>query len=873
MNGQPLDCAVDQRRLAVRERGRNGIDAIEVSDDQRTLTLSFLNKLERDIDPRSVVIEGGHRIRTVRVSSVRPCRPQERDLDDCLQVEVEQPGDFSTYTLRLAGLDGDGRPTNRPLAGFDRRYASRRFTFKDGCGLELDCAETPACPPVVRPEPALDYLAKDYASFRQLILDRLSLTMPEWRERHVPDLGIALVEVLAYTGDYLSYYQDAVATEAYLETARRRVSVRRHARLVDYQMHEGCNARAWLTLQTSEDLSLRPDRLSFLAGDLPPARALLNEEDLRGIPADSYEVFQPLVHNPAAPIRLYRAHNEIPIYTWGDAECCLPRGATSATLLDMWLGEAPGETGEETAEERAQLIASGETRALRLRPGDVLIFEETLGPRTGVPADADRGHRHAVRLTRVQPDVDDLFQPSRPLLTIEWAAEDALPFDLCLSSVGPPPACAPLLNVSVARGNVLLVEHGRTRAEEPLGTVETAEVRLPCDAVSAESELLPATFRPSLRFGPLVFHEPLPARASTAGLLRQDPRRALPALRLTASRPGVGGENWQARPDLLGSGPGARDYVVEMDDDGIAQIRFGDGVNGRLPAAGTRFRATYRTGDPAAGNVGAETITAALLHGEAMDGLDLRPRNPMPAAGGLPPEPVAQAKLLAPYAFRDTLERAVTAEDYATIVQRAFPTRVQRAKATLRWTGSRYEALVAVDPLRGDRPSQEGRAAADDGGLDGPPAEDAPLLTEVATLLRGYQRLGHDLVVEEARTVALDLGLSICVRPGYLRAHVRTALLERLSNRTLPDGGRGLFHPDNLSFGEGVALSMVVAVAQAVAGVESVSVTKLQRAAEEPNGEIERGILPLGPLEIARLENDPSFPENGTLSLKLEGGR
>ena len=70
--------------------------------------------------------------------------------------------------------------------------------------------------------------------------------MPDWRERHVPDLGIALVELLAYVGDHLSYYQDAVATEAYLDTARQRISVRRHARLVDYPMHEGCNARAWV---------------------------------------------------------------------------------------------------------------------------------------------------------------------------------------------------------------------------------------------------------------------------------------------------------------------------------------------------------------------------------------------------------------------------------------------------------------------------------------------------------------------------------------------------------------------------------------------------------------------------------------------------
>jgi hypothetical protein len=41
---------------------------------------------------------------------------------------------------------------------------------------------------------------------------------------------IALVELLAYVGDQLSYYQDAVANEAYLETARQRISVKRHTR-------------------------------------------------------------------------------------------------------------------------------------------------------------------------------------------------------------------------------------------------------------------------------------------------------------------------------------------------------------------------------------------------------------------------------------------------------------------------------------------------------------------------------------------------------------------------------------------------------------------------------------------------------------------
>jgi len=68
----------------------------------------------------------------------------------------------------------------------------------------------------------IDYLAKDFESFRQLMLERMAFYIPQWRERNPADLGVTVVEVLAYAADYLSYYQDAVATEAYLDTSRRR---------------------------------------------------------------------------------------------------------------------------------------------------------------------------------------------------------------------------------------------------------------------------------------------------------------------------------------------------------------------------------------------------------------------------------------------------------------------------------------------------------------------------------------------------------------------------------------------------------------------------------------------------------------------------
>src|SRR5439155_8650077 len=141
------------------------------------------------------------------------------------------------------------------------------FSFKVECPNDFDCLPLRPAPAGEQSPPGIDYLAKDYASFRRLMLDRLAFLLPEWTERNPADLGVALVEVLAYAADELSYYQDAVATEAYLGTARRRTSVRRHARLLDYVLHDGVNARAWVCIEVEEG-SLADGQLPIPAGSL-----------------------------------------------------------------------------------------------------------------------------------------------------------------------------------------------------------------------------------------------------------------------------------------------------------------------------------------------------------------------------------------------------------------------------------------------------------------------------------------------------------------------------------------------------------------------------------------------------------------------------
>lgn len=295
MTKSPIVCKDQTRRAEVRKKRLNGLDYLEVSDDQLTITAYFLGKAPRDIAKENIRITGGLRVTNIKVVGLRLNLQDDPELDDSLEITVDKYGDYSTYTLSIV------EPGSNVLrADFDPRYAQLDFSFKAGCPQDLDCKSNPICEPVQYAEPEINYLAKDYDSFRQLILDRLSLIMPSWQERHVPDLGITLVEILAYNGDYLSYYQDAVATEAYLETARQRISVRRHVRLIDYFLHEGCNARAWVCMETDQDLIEKPlesDNIYFITKFAEGSMhgTVLSEDDLHDVPRTLYEVFEPIV--------------------------------------------------------------------------------------------------------------------------------------------------------------------------------------------------------------------------------------------------------------------------------------------------------------------------------------------------------------------------------------------------------------------------------------------------------------------------------------------------------------------------------------------------------------------------------------------------
>jgi len=848
-------CKKDQRREEVRAKTNlNGLDYLEVSNDQLTLTVYFLGKAPQRLTKDNFKIEGGRRIRDIKIVNAKTVRNSDPELDDAVKLALDRYGDFSIYTLYMLNVA-------EPI---DPYYDHLDFTFKVNCPSDLDCKVSDVCTPEQRKEPETNYLAKDYASFRQLILDRLALIMPDWRERHVPDIGIALVEVLAYTGDYLSYYQDSVATEAYLDTARQRISVRRHARLVDYRMHEGCNSRAWICVQVIGSGTLDPADVFFVAGlkdGQQTGKCVLSLDEFHNLASNSFLVYEPLVADRTKRLEFYEEHNKISFYTWGQRECCLPKGATSATLRDGWAEDetAPAEAELPVAVQKKatpEPIGRERARRLKLKPGDVLILEEMRGPKTGEGADADPAHRHAVRLMKVEPGIDPL--DDNPVLEIEWSIEDALPFPLCLSAITDSEhGCVYHSDISIARGNVVLVDHGESiTPPEDLGTVLTVQMKAECLCEGHPGEVtpIPDKYRPVLAKALLTYSQPVDFAGPASNVMKHDPCEAVPQVTLT-SRQETGSKAieipWEARFDLLKSNNDDLHFVVEIDNDGRALLRFGDGDCGRIPEAGMTFSARYRIGNGKAGNVGPEAIAHLGYRKEKPDGID-GIRNPLPAQGGVEPEPISEVKLFAPSSFRKQLRRAITADDYARIAERNA--QVQQAGAELCWNGSWYQVQVSIDAKGGTQASE-------------------PLLQEIEGSLFQFRRMGHDHWVAPARPVWLDIAMEICVKPGYLRGHVKAALLDCFSNRTLPGGKLGFFHPDNLTFGEGIFVSRLIAKALDVEGVESAQVTRLQRQFERPNHELENGMLPLGPLEIARCDNDPSFPEHGKFELTVGGGR
>jgi uncharacterized phage protein gp47/JayE len=108
----------------------------------------------------------------------------------------------------------------------------------------------PASYPVMQVPTAIDYTSKDYAAFVQSMLAYAAQIFPQWNTASEGDIGVAILETVAYACDILSYYGDRITQEAYLPTATQRVSLLNIAKLLGYIVSNGSPAAGTVTFAT-----------------------------------------------------------------------------------------------------------------------------------------------------------------------------------------------------------------------------------------------------------------------------------------------------------------------------------------------------------------------------------------------------------------------------------------------------------------------------------------------------------------------------------------------------------------------------------------------------------------------------------------------
>ena len=201
------------------------------------------------------------------------------------------------------------------------------FTFKANCPATLDCAAPPpGRPPAAAEQVPIDYLAKDFASFRQALSEFSALRYPAWVERSEADLGVVLMEVLAAMADELSYYQDRVAAEATIQTATQRLSVVRHARLVDYEPAPATVATTVLQLDVAAPPASSPPLEAAATSWTIDTPLLVRALGADGSATD-FEIEDPAT-GLASPGRFivdtrWNRGSLVPYY-WDDSQRCLP---------------------------------------------------------------------------------------------------------------------------------------------------------------------------------------------------------------------------------------------------------------------------------------------------------------------------------------------------------------------------------------------------------------------------------------------------------------------------------------------------------------------------------------------------------------------
>jgi hypothetical protein len=796
-------------QLVIESTTVNGIDFIELKAvDATTLYVHFLNAVNVNIAGIVATISGGDRITGITVGPIQTTTGWTVDANGnpILAVLASSAGDFSTYTLTITG------------APLDPMYRSAPFSFKVLCPSDFDCDTTSECCAAPEPPlPAIDYLAKDFQSFKLALSQFSAQRYPAWQERSEADVGVMFMEALSAVADELSYLQDRVAAESALLSATQRRSLVSMARLVDYEPAPTLSASTTLQCQ--------------VLGATVPAGSLVSAVSPNGVKVP-FEIGNGLADTTQYAVSTL--WNSIQPYWFDDSQRCLDCGATGMYLLGQGFDFPDGlplllqtDLPGESIREIVYIIAS-ETRLLT---DEIYLIGGSPALVTWIAWTQPTTRDHDLTNTTVYGNLLPATQGQR--FSESFA-------------VGTAPPAQSSLPVGIARYG----PNGNASAPNWV-------FRYPLSKTQGTHTTLFAESRPRLTW--------LPPGSALNTVVDPDIAKPLPEIILGRRLPEP--QPFAFATSLLDATPIDFAYTVDpaawrvtspvtsdlpqwdYDGDQGDTIRFGFEGFGAPPNDGDVYDVTYRIGVGATGNVAAEAIhtvdpTAATYLAAV--------RNPFIVTNGADQETALHIQRMAPQQFRAVQFRAVQPADYVAAAE-TLPW-VLSAGTAFRWTGSWLTVFTTADP-RGNAPVTETNQIT------------------LVELLNRRKLAGYESYAPAPTLVALDLIITVCAATGWLESDVEAGVLARLANAELPNGTTGFFYADSFTFGTPLYRSALDAAIQSVPGVNGVLDIQYRRRGASDIFQPLPDILPLGTAEILRIENDPSYPERGTLRVIAEGGR
>ena len=751
-----------------------------------------------------------------------------------LTILAEADGGFQTYRLQATDT-----PADSGASRIDPFCDGLDFSFKQGCPSPFDCKPSHDCPPEERVDYPVDYLARDFESFRAALSSFAAERYPDWEINMPADFGAMVMEMFAALGDEFAFIQDGFKREGHLETLRERRSFSQLARLLDYRPDPGQSASGLIVARlysgTTRPTGTVADLIEVPAG----TRVWAAQEDRPPVPFEIGENIAQMVSGmPSYPLHTH--WTDLAVYQPDPEEACLERGARSLILNNADLLAGPFLPDVLAADIGGYW--NGKTLLIETRPD----------------APDEPVRRHLVTLDQPVVQVDDPLTGAGPLTRLHWRAADALPWGLDQGQ-------------AFVSANLLPVRAGALQEKDfVVGGSERPELALLPRSLERQGPMDSAGQRPVIHrysMADTVLHGLDWTRSTdAAGAVSYAPEALLqqldPDADLSASSDWTVGDRpltLAATDEAAVIEPGVYSPVAKFTRNGQRivhhdyigdpgyTLRFGDGRFGRLPTDGDVFKLHWRSGPGRAANVPADTIRRFTTP-EGMD----PPETPMPAevgdirnpfalTNGRDPQRLDLAKRIAPAAFREDVFRAVRNADYRTQAEKLDW--VTDAGAVTRWTGHWATTFVSADP--------QGAFEIDDVRIE-----------ELRARMAAVRQVGRPVIARQPVFIPLDLQIAICPVPGYAFGDVMARVI-----RALDPASGGFFHPDRFTFGTPLRRPALEAAIAAVQGVRAVFDILIRQRGLTDWQLFNTPQITVADNRILKVENDPDRPGQGSIAI------